>query len=138
LGSVATEARAASLSTGLLKKVPVIGYAITAAGVGYDIRHGKPAVKAITGGAAGIGGSILGGMAGGALAGTFGFGPVGTVVGAAIGGVAGGLVASGITDAAYDRLPEGVRDTFDKGQAAVGEALRDAGGEVEELWHKIF
>ncbi|HWS31495.1 MAG TPA: hypothetical protein VN408_01995, partial [Actinoplanes sp.] len=66
LGTVATEARISSLSTGLLKKVPIIGYAITAAGVGYDIQHGKPAVKAVTGGLASIGGSIVGGMAGGA------------------------------------------------------------------------
>jgi hypothetical protein len=138
LGTAATEARISSLSAGLLKKVPIIGYAITAAGVGYDIQHGKPAVKAVTGGLASIGGSIVGGMAGGALAGTLGAGPVGTVVGAAVGGVVGGLAASGVTDAVYDRLPDGVKETFDKGQAAVSEALSDAGGEVKELWNRIF
>ncbi|MFC4069648.1 WXG100 family type VII secretion target [Actinoplanes subglobosus] len=138
LAAAATEARASSLSTGLLKKVPLIGYAITAAGVGYDIQHGKPAVKAVVGGLASIGGSIGGGILGGAAAGAIGAGPVGLVVGGAIGGVIGGLAASGITDAVYDRLPEGVKDTFDDGQAIVGKALSDAGGEVKELWNKIF
>ncbi|MEV0901985.1 hypothetical protein [Actinoplanes sp. NPDC049802] len=133
----AAEARAASLGARFAGKVPVIGYAITAAGVGYDIQHGKPAVKAIASGAASIGGSILGGMAAGAVIGTS-LGPVGTVIGVAAGAVVGGLVASGVTDAVYDRLPEGVKDAFDDGQAAVGKAFSEVGDDAAGLWRKIF
>ncbi|MDI6099952.1 hypothetical protein QLQ12_15230 [Actinoplanes sp. NEAU-A12] len=138
LEAKAAEARATSLSMRFAKKVPLIGYAITAAGVGYDIQHGKPAVKAIASGVASIGGSILGGMAAGGLAGTMGAGPVGTVVGVAVGGVVGGLVGSGITDAVYDRLPEGVKDAFNDGQAVVGRAVGEVGDDAQKLWNKIF
>lgn len=133
----AAESRAASLTVRFAKKVPVIGYAITAAGVGYDIQHGKPAVKAVASGAASIGGSIAGAALTGAAIGTS-LGPVGTVVGVAAGAVVGGLLASGITDAAYDRLPEGVKNAFDDGQAAVGRAVSEVGDDAEKLWNKIF
>ena len=133
----ATEMRADGLAVRFAGKVPVIGYVITAAGVGYDIQQGKPAVKAVASGAASVGGSIAGAMVTGLAIGS-GLGPVGTVVGVAVGAVVGGLVASGVTDAAYDRLPPGVKDAFSDGQAAVGRAADEVGEDAKNLWNKLF
>lgn len=139
LAAKQVEERAATgLGRRIAGRVPFIGAAIAVAGIGYDIENGKPAVKAVASGGGGIIGGILGGMAGGAMGGTLTGGPIGTVVGSVVGGVAGGLIASGVIDAAYDRLPEGVKDAFNDGQATVSKALGEAGGEAKKLWDEIF
>lgn len=138
LDGQAAQRQATSLGKRFAGKIPIIGAAITVAGVGYDIHQGKPAVKAIVSGGGGMLASIAGGAATGAALGAMGANPVTVVVGAAIGGAVAGLAASGIIDAGYDRLPIGVRDAFNDGQAAVSRAVDEAGDDAGRLWDKIF
>lgn len=116
-------------STPVLRHVPVVGLAITAAGVGYDIHTGKPAGKAIVSGLAGFGASVAVGAAIG--------GPVGAVVGIGV-----GLVASGLADAAYDALPDSITKPFEEGVSAVGNAIGDGAEAVadgaKKVWDSIF
>ncbi|MGC4748389.1 hypothetical protein ACLQ28_22445 [Micromonospora sp. DT201] len=118
-------------------KIPIVGVAITGAGIGYDIHQGKPAGKAII---SGVGGALAAAGAGAAV-GTMVGGPVGTVVGAVV-GVGVGLVASGALDWGYDQLPQGVRDGIDDGFKEVGDAVGDAGEAVgdtaKKVWNSIF
>lgn len=67
----------ARVGKSVLGKVPVVGTAITAAGIGYDIAQGEDATKAVVSGVS----SLAAGAAVGAAVG----GPVGVVVGAAVG-----------------------------------------------------
>jgi hypothetical protein len=118
-------------------KVPVVGLAITAAGIGYDIHQGKPAGKAII---SGVGGALA--AAGtGAVVGTMIGGPLGTVVGAGAGLVV-GLVVGGGLDWGYDQLPQGVKSGIEDGIKEVGNAVGDAGEAVGEgakrIWNSIF
>ncbi|BCY06333.1 hypothetical protein [Actinoplanes sp. L3-i22] len=138
MDSHVAQRQAATLGERFAGKIPVIGAAITVAGVGYDIHQGKPAVKAIASGGGGMLASIAGGAATGAALGAMGANPVTVVVGAAIGGAVAGLAAGGVIDAGYDRLPEGVQDAFNQGQAAVGKAIGEVGDDAERLWQKIF
>jgi uncharacterized protein YukE len=138
LDSHAAKAQATSVGKRFAGKVPVIGAVITVAGIGYDIQHGKPAAKAILSGGGGMLASIAGGAATGAAIGALGANPVTVVIGGAIGGVVAGVATSGLIDAGYDRLPEGVKDAFDDGQAAISRAADEVGDDARELWHKIF
>jgi uncharacterized protein YukE len=47
MGAADLEAEAASIGRRLGSKIPIIGWGITAAGIGYDIHEGKPPGKAI-------------------------------------------------------------------------------------------
>jgi hypothetical protein len=114
-------------------KLPVIGLAITAAGIGYDIHQGKPAGKAII---SGVGGALAAAGTGAAV-GTMIGGPVGTVVGAGAGLVV-GLVAGGALDWGYDQLPEGTKAAIEEGFSTVGDAIGDAGEGAKKVWNSIF
>ncbi|MEU4424078.1 hypothetical protein AB0F81_25905 [Actinoplanes sp. NPDC024001] len=118
------ELRAQSFERRVVSKVPVVGAVITAAGIGYDVHHGKPVGKAVV---SGVGGALAGAYVGaktGAVVGMW-FGPQGAVVGGAIGGVIGGVAASGLIDAAYDALPDNVTTAFEEGIKDAGKALGD-------------
>lgn len=52
-----------SRSTPVLRHVPVVGLAITAAGIGYHIHNGKPAGQAVVSGVAGFAASVAVGAA---------------------------------------------------------------------------
>ncbi|BFU47659.1 hypothetical protein [Krasilnikovia sp. MM14-A1004] len=117
-------------------KLPIVGLALTAADIGYDIHTGKPVGKAVI---SGVGGALAGAAAGAAIGSVV---PVaGTAVGAGVGLVV-GLVTSGALDAAYDRLPEGTRDAIEDGFDAVGHGIADAGEAIgdgaKKVWDSIF
>jgi len=130
--------RALSLDNKVEARLPVIGLAVTAVDVGYDISQGKPVGKAIVSGAVGFWAATeIGAAIGTAI-------PVpvlGTVVGA-LGGAAVGLLASGAADALYDKLPDGVQKGIENGFDAIGHGAADAGKAVghtaEKVWHSIF
>jgi uncharacterized protein YukE len=118
-------------------KLPVVGLALTAVDIGYDIHTGKPVGKAIV---SGVGGAWAA-MEAGAVAGTFIGGPVGTVAGAVI-GIGVGLVVSGGLDALYDQIPAGTQKAIEGGFDAIGHGVADAGEAVghtaSKVWHSIF
>lgn len=136
--------RAAKASSLIESKIPIIGLAVTAADIGYDIHTGKPVGKAVI---SGVGGALA--AAGtGALVGTMIAGPVGTVVGAGVGIVA-GLVVSGGLDWGYDELPDGAKQAIEGGFDAVGHGITDAGSAIgdagsaigdgaKKAWDSIF
>jgi hypothetical protein len=114
-------------------KLPIIGLAITAAGIGYDVHQGKPVGKAVI---SGVGGALA--AAGtGALIGTAIGGPVGTVVGAGAGLVV-GLVVSGGLDWGYDQLPDGTKAAIEDGFSAIGDAGEAVGDTAKKVWNSIF
>jgi hypothetical protein len=119
-------------------RIPVVGLAITAAGIGYDIHQGKPVGKAVV---SGIGGALAAAGTGALIGSAIPVPVVGTVVGAAVGlGV--GLVASGALDWGYDQLPQGVKDGIEGGLKEAGGAVADVGGAVgdgaKKVWDSIF
>jgi hypothetical protein len=110
LESDAWERRAGSAARRFGSKIPIIGTAITAASIGYDIHEGKPAGKTIV---SGVGGALAAaGTA--ALIGTALGGPVGTLVGAGAGLMVGVAVSGGL-DWGYDQLPKGFTDSIEGG-----------------------
>jgi uncharacterized protein YukE len=114
--------RLASVSKSLLSKTPVIGYGITAAGIGFDISQGKPAGKAVFSGVLGAGGAYL-------AASLVATGPVGLTAVVAVGG---GILAGMAADAVWDHwVPEGAKDAINEGLEDVGDALGDA-------WDAVF
>lgn len=132
MGAADGEAEAASVDRRLGSKIPIIGWAIAAAGIGYDIHEGKPPGKAIVSGVAGTAGAIMAASMVG--------GPVGVAAG--VGVVAGIAVGLG-ADWAYDHLvPDGVKRKIDEGVAAVGRGIADAGKAVgntaKKIWDSIF
>jgi len=116
--------RAAAVGRRVLGKVPLIGWGVTAAGIGYDIHNGKPAGKAVL---SGLGGAAAALAVGAAVGGPIG---VGVVVGIGVGV----LVGVGL-DHAYDALPAGVREGIDNGIDAVGDAI---GGGAKKVWDSVF
>ena len=118
-------------------RLPIVGLAVTAVDIGYDIHTGKPVGKAVI---SGVGGALA--AAGtGAMIGTMVGGPAGTVVGAVVGaGV--GMLTSGALDAAYDRLPAGTQAAIEDGFSAIGHGVGDAGEAVgdtaKKVWKSIF
>jgi hypothetical protein len=129
-------------------KIPLVGLAITGAGIGYDISQGKPVVKATISGVAGslvasAAGAKVGVMAAvriGAMLGVSA-GPIGVVVGA-VAGLAAGVIVSAAVDVGYDYLPAGVRDGIEGGTKAIGDAVADVGKALESgvknVWDAIF
>ena len=119
-------------------RLPIIGLAVTAVDIGYDIHTGKPAGKAII---SGLGGALAAAGAGAAIGSLVPVPVVGTVVGAAAGLVV-GMVTSGALDAAYDHLPAGTRDAIEGGFDAIGHGVADAGDAVgdgaKKVWNSIF
>jgi uncharacterized protein YukE len=132
MAAEALERRAASVARSVVGKLPVVGYGITAAGIGYDIHHGKRPGKAIFSGLAGAGGALaVTAMVGG---------PIG--VGIVAGVVAGVAIGYG-ADYAYDHwMPDGAKKKIDEGLDAVGSAVGDAAGDVgdgaKKVWNSIF
>jgi hypothetical protein len=129
--------RAGSIERGIAGKLPIVGLAITGAGIGYDISQGKPAGEAII---SGVGGALASALMG-AAAGTAIGGPLGTVVGAGVGIIA-GVATSGVIEWGYDQLPQGVRNCIEDGAKTVGNAIGETGkaigGGVKRVWDSIF
>lgn len=122
------EANAASLGRRFGSKIPIIGWGIAAAGVGYDIHEGKPPGKAIVSGAVGTAGAILAASMVG--------GPVGLAAG--VGVVAGIGVGLG-ADYVYDHvLPDGVKHKIDDGLNAAGHGIASAGKSVGHFVSSLF
>ncbi len=123
--------RAGSVGRLIGSKIPVIGLAISSAGIGYDISQGKPPGKAIISG--------VGGAAAGIAVGALASGPVGWV---ALGAVGAGVVVGVGLDYAYDALPQGVKNGIENGVEAVGSAIGDAGKEIgsgaKKVWNSVF
>lgn len=107
----------ARVGKSVLGKVPVVGTAITAAGIGYDIAQGKDATKAVVSGVS----SLAAGAAVGAAIG----GPVGVVVGAAVGAGVGYVV-----DEWGDEIADGAK--------AVGGAVADGAKAVGNFIGDLF
>ena len=131
------ERRALRSGSKVEARIPVVGLALTAVDIGYDIHTGKPVGKAVI---SGVGGALASAAAGAAVGTVIG-GPVGTVVGAGAGIVI-GMATSGALDAAYDRLPEGTREAIEDGFTAIGDGAADAGDAVgdtaKKVWNSIF
>ncbi len=131
------EHRAGSAGRRIAAKLPIVGLAITGAGIGYDISQGKPAGQAIASGVGGAAASVLAGAAAGAIIG----GPVGMVVGALAGIIVGMGISSAI-DWGYEQLPQGLRNGIEDGVKTVGNAIGDAGkaigGGAKKVWDSIF
>jgi len=132
MGAADLDAEAASIGRRLGSKIPIIGWGITAVGIGYDIHEGKPPGKAIFSGVAGTAGAIVVvSMVGG---------PVGLAAGA---GVAAGVFVGLGADWVYDHVvPDGVKRKIDEGVAAVGHGIADAceavGNTAKKIWDSIF
>lgn len=132
MGAADLEAEAASIGRRLGSKIPIIGWGITAAGIGYDIHEGKPPGKAIFSGVIGTAGAIMAASMVG--------GPVGVAAGVAV--VAGIGVGLG-ADWVYDHVvSDGVKHKIDNGLADVGHGIADAGKAVgnttKKIWDSIF
>jgi hypothetical protein len=120
MGASDLEAEAASVGRRFASKIPIIGWGITAAGIGWDIHNGKPPGKAIFAGVAGTAGAMLAASAVG--------GPVGLAAG--VGVVAGVGIGLG-ADWVYDHvIPDGVKHKIDDGLDAAGHGLANAGKAV--------
>jgi len=132
MGAADLEAEATSIGRRLGSKIPIIGWGITAAGIGYDIHEGKPPGKAIFSGVVGTAGAIMAASMVG--------GPVGVAAGVAV--VAGIGVGLG-ADWVYDHVvSDGVKRKIDDGLADVGHGIADAGKTVgdttKKVWDSIF
>ncbi|MBB2947231.1 uncharacterized protein YukE [Actinoplanes lutulentus] len=151
LESSKVELQARGFERRFLSKIPVAGAVITAAGVGYDIAHGKPVGKSVLSGAGNVGGALVGAKIGAAIG--ISGGPVGIVVGGAIGGIVGGVIGSGLVDAAYDALPDNVTKAFEDGLketgtaitdgvkdvgSAIGDGAKDVGSAISGGFQKVF
>ncbi|MFD4181985.1 hypothetical protein [Rhodococcus sp. NPDC058514] len=111
-----------------------VGGALAAAGVAYDIAHGKPAEQAIVSGAAGFGAAVAAGAVAGKLI------PVpflGTAAGAA-GGAAIGLFTSGMVDSVYENGVDDLSDAIGDGVGAVGDTGAAIGGLAKDAWNAVF
>jgi hypothetical protein len=130
--------RALSLDNKVEARLPVVGLAVTAVDIGYDIHTGKPVGKAIISGAVGFWAAT---EMGAAIGTAIPVPVVGTVVGA-LAGAAVGLLASGAADSLYDQLPDGIKNGIEGGFDAVGNGVGDAGKAVghtaSKVWHSIF
>jgi hypothetical protein len=131
------ERNALKISNRVEARLPLIGLAITAVDIGYDVHNGKPVGKAVI---SGVGGFAAAAGTGALIGGAIG-GPPGLILGAGVGLVA-GMVTSGALDAAYDRLSPGVQHAIEGGFDAVGHGVADAGGavghEAKKVWNSIF
>lgn len=114
----------------VVRRAPVIGVAITAAGVGFDISQGKPPGKAI---ASGIVSGLAAFGAGGAITTALVAAGVSNPIGwAALGAVGVGIGVGMAVDWAYDEwVPQDVRDGIDNGIEAAGEWAGDT-------WNAVF
>jgi uncharacterized protein YukE len=132
------ERGALRIGTKVEARLPIIGLAVTAVDIGYDIKTGKPAGKAVI---SGLGGALAAAGAGAMIGSMVPVPVLGTVAGAAVGLVV-GMATSGALDAAYDRLPAGTRDAIEGGFDAVGHGVADAGEAVghgaKKVWDSIF
>lgn len=127
LGASELESEAENFGRRFASKIPVIGWGISIAGIGWDISHGKPPAKAIFSGVAGTLGAIA---------------VVAVVPGvgwAAAAGVGAGVLIGMGADWAYDHLvPDGVKHKIDDGLRAVGHGLENAGKAVGHFFGSIF
>jgi hypothetical protein len=123
-------------------KIPLVGLGVTAAGIGYDIAHGKPVTKAVISGVGGAGAAVVVGMIVGSAA-----GPLGTVAGAALGGLVGTAVSSGL-DMLYDHRQEiadfaggrvdDAREAVTEHVQAVGRSLDNTADALGDGAKKMF
>lgn len=132
MGAADLEAEAASIGRRLGSKIPIIGWGITAVGIGYDLQEGKPPGKAIVSGVAGTAGAIMAASMVG--------GPIGVAAGA---GVVAGIAVGLGADWVYDHIvPDGVKYKIDEGIAAVGHGIAEVGEGIgntaKKVWHWIF
>ncbi|MQA86710.1 MAG: hypothetical protein GEV03_19275 [Streptosporangiales bacterium] len=101
----------------LLRGVPVVGAAITVAGIGYDISQGKDATTAVASGVS----SFAAGAAVGAMVG----GPVGLVAGAVVGAGVGYVV---------DNWGDDIANAAGDAAGAVGDAAKSVGSAIGGLF----
>lgn len=129
------DARAARYGSRVLRTLPVVGWGITAAGIGYDVHSGKPPGKAIVTGLAGAGGAAL---AVAVASGPLGWGVIGVVAA----GVGAGILVGYGAEKLWDALPDNVTDAIDDGFEVVGGAISDTAGDLkdgaEKVWDSIF
>ncbi len=127
LGASELESEAETIGRRFASKIPVIGWGISAAGVGWDVYHGKAPGKAIFSGVAGT----LGAIAVAAAVPGIGW--------AAAAGIGAGVLVGMGADWAYDHLvPDGVKHKIDDGLRAVGHGLENAGKAVGHFFSSIF
>jgi len=116
-------------------KIGLAGAGVSIVGIGYDVMHGKPLVKATV---SGVGGAITAAYVGAAIGTLVPIPVLGTVLGAGVGWGA-GLLMSGIIDAGYDMaLPQGVKDAVENGTKPIDDALVGAGNAIGKAWDAIF
>lgn len=121
------ESEAVTIGRRFASKIPIIGWGIAAAGIGYDIHDGKPPGKAIFSGVAGT----LGAMAVTAAVPGVGW--------AAAAGIGVGILVGIGADWVYDNvLPNNVKHKIDDGLNAVGHTIASAGDTVGHVFSSIF
>jgi hypothetical protein len=127
LGASELESDAETFGRRVASKIPIIGWGITAAGIGYDIHEGKPPGKAIFSGVTGT----LAAMGVAAMVPGVGW--------AAAAGIGAGLVVGVGADWAYDHLvPDGVKHKIDDGLKDIGHGAENAGKSVGHFFTSIF
>jgi murein DD-endopeptidase MepM/ murein hydrolase activator NlpD len=124
LAEGASGATRGGILKGLLKKLPLLGVLLGAGMIASDVATAAPEKKTETAvtGTGGLLGSIAGGAGAGALMGTMGFGPVGTVIGGVVGAIAGGIFGESFSKAIYDFMPS---------------FFSDFGANMSKLWGNI-
>lgn len=110
----------------LARKIPVIGYAISAGLDSYDIAHGESPGKVVASEGFGLAGAALGGAAVVAVVG------VGApVLAVAAGGAIVGMGASLGAEYAWDHwVPDGAKEAIDDGLKDFGTSVKDAASDV--------
>jgi hypothetical protein len=127
MGAAELESEAENIGRRFASKIPVIGWGISAVGIGWDIHQGKPPAKAIFSGVAGT----LGAMAAIAVVPGVGW--------AAAAGIGAGVLVGMGADWAYDHLvPDDVKHKIDDDLTAVGHGLENAGKAVGHFFGSIF
>ncbi len=120
-------------------KVPVVGLAISAAGVGWDIANGKPAGKAVFSGAIGTGAAFGVDALAGAGIEALGAGVLVTAAGPVVLGIAAGIGFGLAADYAWDHwVPAGVKDKIDDGLTTAGHDIGGAAKSVGHFFGSIF
>ena len=91
----------AKVLSGTGRAVAVLGFAVEAYNLYQTPADKLPSEAAKAGGR--LGGGALGGYASGAIVGTLGAGPVGTIVGTIIGGITGSIAGEGVVEACIEK-----------------------------------
>jgi uncharacterized protein YukE len=127
-------------------KIPVVGLAISAAGIGWDIAHGKPPGKAIFSGALGTAAAFGVEAAAGAGAEALGAGALLAATGPVGLGIVAGVGVGILADYAWDHwVPGDVKDKIDDGLTTAGHDVagaaktvgKDIGGAAKSVGHFV-